>query len=205
MQDFSPEEVRAILEMLHHKKLRRPWAIRAMILLGINCGFGNADCGRLEFANLDLKNGWANYHREKTETDRRCFLWPETIDAINRAVAERPAPRLPEHAERVFLTKYGDTWSDGGPSSALTKRFKWLMKRAGVRRVFRGFYGLRRTFRTLADEASDQPAAMFVMGHVPPPDDMSAVYRQRISDERLKAVAMKSARTNLSRRSARLG
>ena len=49
-----------------------------------------------------------------------------------------------------------------------------------------GFYTLRHTFRTVADEAKDQPAADYIMGHEIP--HMSTVYRERISDERLKAV-----------------
>src|SRR5262249_48747574 len=50
-----------------------------------------------------------------------------------------------------------------------------------------GFYTLRRTFRTVADEAKDQPAADYIMGHESP--HMSTIYRERISDDRLRAVA----------------
>ena len=39
----------------------------------------------------------------------------------------------------------------------------------------------------MADEAKDQPAVDFVMGHEVP--HMSVVYRERISDDRLRAVA----------------
>src|SRR5262249_32938662 len=39
---------------------------KAMILLGINCGYGNADCGTLPLAALDLSRGWVNYPRPKT-------------------------------------------------------------------------------------------------------------------------------------------
>jgi hypothetical protein len=39
----------------------------------------------------------------------------------------------------------------------------------------------------VADEARDQPAADFSMGHESP--HMSTVYREKISDERLRAVA----------------
>ena len=39
----------------------------------------------------------------------------------------------------------------------------------------------------MADEAKDQPAADFIMGHEVP--HMCSVYRETISDERLKAVA----------------
>ena len=50
-----------------------------------------------------------------------------------------------------------------------------------------GFYTLRHTFRTVADEAKDQPAADYIMGHETP--HISSVYRETISDERLKAVS----------------
>jgi hypothetical protein len=39
----------------------------------------------------------------------------------------------------------------------------------------------------VADEAKDQPAVDHIMGHESP--HMSTVYRERIGDERLKAVA----------------
>ena len=50
-----------------------------------------------------------------------------------------------------------------------------------------GFYTFRHVFRTVADEAKDQPAADFIMDHAR--DDMASVYRERIGDERLKAIA----------------
>ena len=50
-----------------------------------------------------------------------------------------------------------------------------------------GFYRLRHTFRTVADESKDQPAVDYIMGHEVP--HMSSVYRETISDARLRAVA----------------
>jgi hypothetical protein len=58
---------------------------------------------------------------------------------------------------------------------------------ADLRKEGLGFYTLRHTFRTMADEAKDQPVVDFMMGHEVP--HMSAVYRETISDERLRAVA----------------
>src|SRR5262245_43195502 len=40
--------------------------VKAMILLGINCGFGNSDCGKLPLSALDLDRGWLDYPRPKT-------------------------------------------------------------------------------------------------------------------------------------------
>jgi integrase len=62
-----------------------------------------------------------------------------------------------------------------------------LLRKLGINgRKRLGFYTLRHTFRTIADEAKDQPAADFLMGHEAP--HMSSHYRETISDERLQAV-----------------
>jgi hypothetical protein len=57
-------------------------ALRAMILLGINAGFGNADCGQLPLSAIVLDRGWVDFPRPKTGIPRRCPLWPETVTAI---------------------------------------------------------------------------------------------------------------------------
>jgi integrase len=88
----------------------------------------------------------------------------------------------------VFVTK--DSREPGGAYNRknLVRVFSRLLRRLGVNgRKGLGFYTLRHTFRTVADEAKDQPAADFIMGHEVP--HMSSVYRESISDERLKAVA----------------
>ena len=51
----------------------------------------------------------------------------------------------------------------------------------------RGFLtALRHTFETIGGESRDQVAVDHIMGHAR--DDMASRYRERISDERLKAV-----------------
>jgi len=60
-----------------------------------------------------------------------------------------------------------------------------LLDRLGIN-GHRNFYTLRHTFRTIADESKDQPAVDHVMGRAR--DDMASVYRERISDERLRVV-----------------
>jgi hypothetical protein len=50
---------------------------------------------------------------------------------------------------------------------------------------------LRHTFETIGGESRDQPAVDHIMGHAPQANDMSAVYREKISDERLRAVVQR--------------
>ncbi len=80
-------------------------AMRAMVLLGINCGFGNADCGRLTRAHVNLAAGVIDYPRPKTGIPRRCALWPETVDAIRAASAVRPEPKDQADDALIFITK----------------------------------------------------------------------------------------------------
>jgi len=179
---FTAVELRAIIETAKPR-------VRPMILLGINCGLGNTDCGKLQFSNLDLDNGILDYPRPKTECDRRAFLWPETVAAIRRAITLRNQPSKPSLQNVVFLTGRGNHWCWGEGRSSIGNEFIKTMQRAGIEPRNRAFYTLRRTFRTVADEVGDQPAAMLVMGHIPPSTDMSAIYRQAISDDRLRIVA----------------
>jgi integrase len=159
--------------------------LKAMILLGINCGFGNADCGTLPLAAVDLAGGWLNYHRPKTGIDRRCPLWPETVEALKQAIAKRPNPKDPADAGLVFVTKYGGCWAKETSDSTLSKEMRKLLDALGINGN-RNFYALRHVFETIGGEAKDQIAVDSIMGHAR--EDMASVYRERISDERLKAV-----------------
>ena len=87
---FEAREIRALLDMA------RP-QVRTMILLGINCGFGNNDCGRLPIDALDLDGGWVDYPRPKTGIHRRIPLWSETVAAI-RAPPRRLGTPSPPHS-----------------------------------------------------------------------------------------------------------
>jgi integrase len=178
---FTAEEVRQLLDAASGQ-------LKAMILLGINAGFGNSDCGTLPRSALDLAAGFITYPRPKTGMPRRCPLWPETVEALGEALENRPQSKLEEHADLVFVTKYGHSWAKETPDGPITKKMRKLLNelhfngRKGI-----GFYTLRHTFRTIADAAKDQPAADYIMGHEVP--HMSSVYRETISDDRLKAVS----------------
>jgi integrase len=161
--------------------------MKAMILLGINCGFGNADCGNLPKDSLNLKAGWVDYPRPKTGIERRCPLWPETVEAMREALIKRPNPKNKADSKLTFITKYGLPWAKDTATSPVSQEMGKLLNHLHINgRKGLGFYTLRHTFRTVADESKDQPAVDFIMGHEVP--HMSSVYREKISDERLIAV-----------------
>jgi integrase len=178
---FTAEEIHRLLDAAGPQ-------MKAMILLGINAGLGNTDCGRLPQAALNLDAGILDFPRPKTGIPRRCALWAETVQAIREAVAARPAPKATEHDGLVFITKYGQAWAKDSADQTLAKEFGKLLRALLINgRKGLGFYTLRHVFRTVADEAKDQPAVDYAMGHEVP--HMSSVYRETISDERLRAVS----------------
>jgi len=165
-------------------------AVKAMILLGVNCGLGNSDCARLESAHVDLAKSWLDFPRPKTGVPRRCPLWPETVEALNGAIAERPEPSSAADKGLVFVTKYGAAWaSDESRNSPLSHEFSKLLDRLGLKQRGRNFYALRHVLETIGSEVKDQTAVDALMGHAPRGDDMGAVYRERIGDDRLRAVS----------------
>jgi integrase len=177
---FTAEEIRRLLDAANVP-------VKAQIFLGINCGFGNTDCGSLPQSAVDWENKIIDYPRPKTGIPRRCPIWPETMATLQEALVQRPSPKDPAHSGLVLLTQRGLPWAKEIADSPLTKEVAKLLKTLGINgRKSLGFYALRHTFRTIADEAKDQPAADFIMGHEVA--HMSSVYRETISDERLRAV-----------------
>jgi integrase len=175
---FSAEEVHRMLDAAGVQ-------LKAMILLGINCGFGNADCGNLPLSAVDLEHTIIDFPRPKTGIARRCPLWPETVAALRDVLAKRKEPKNKEDTGLVFITKYGLSWAKDTPGGPISQETKKVLKALDIN-GHRNFYTLRHTFRTVADEAKDQPAADYIMGHEVP--HMSSIYRETISDSRLKAV-----------------
>jgi hypothetical protein len=171
---YSPKEILSIMDEAGVQ-------MRAMILLGINCGYQNADCESLtiEQAKLAMQTGWLDVPRSKTEVDRRAYIWKQTRHAIARTLARRPSTS----SEAVFVLP------DGRPFSAsngdIAKRFRSARDYAGIRSG--GYSWLRKTFETVSGASKDQVAVDFIMGHVD--STMAGVYRQEIQDERLIAVA----------------
>jgi integrase len=175
---FEPDELKRMISAA-----KQP--LKTMILLGVNCGFGNADVGTLPLSALDLQRGWVDYGRPKTGIARRCPLWPETIEALREWLTMRPEAKRPEHAELVFLTAHGDTWAKENSDRTLSKEMRKFLDGLDIN-GHRNFYTLRHVTQTIGDESRDFVAVQSIMGHAA--NDISSVYRERVSDERLHAV-----------------
>jgi len=171
----------------HTVTLKANPAMLAMVLLGVNCGFNNKDCADLPLAGLDLDGGWINFPRPKTGVPRRCPLWAETVVALRQANAVRSKPQQDEATQLVFVTTRGRPWLCRGQANPVSVIARDFMKAVGVHRDGIGFATLRHVFRTIADGCRDQVAVNHIMGHTD--DTMAGVYRERIDDSRLRAVA----------------
>ncbi len=189
---FEADELRKILG-----KAGIP--LRAMILLGINCGFGNSDIANLPLKVVNLKGGWVDFPRPKTAISRRCPLWPETIKAIRQAIKQRPTPKDDTAKTLLFVTTFGRRWGQAviedpdakgkrkmWKDDPICKEFSKLLHQLKLNRPGLGFYALRHTFETIAGDSRDQVAVDAIMGHSR--NDMASLYRERIDDSRLQAV-----------------
>jgi len=189
---FEARQVRSLIE-----KAKRP--LRALILLGINGGFGNTDCASLTLSAMDWDRGIIDFARPKTGTERVVPLWPETLQALKQVLETRPKPADKDAERLLFLTDSGKAWvrqyvhhgEDGSIKKVVNvdtvgEQFEILLRKLNLKRKGIGFYTLRHTFRTWADEVRDQHAIHRIMGHTIP--GMSGIYVEEISLDRLRAV-----------------
>jgi len=174
--------------------------LKAAVLLGINGGFGNTDCAALPIATVDLTNGLIDFERPKTAVRRVVPLWPESVEALRQVLESKRCPASDAETKKlVFRTESGVPLvrqllrrdENGGIKSVtymdrLGDWFDELLESLSLKRKGIGFYTLRHTFRTWADEVGDQHAILRTMGHAIP--GMSGMYIEEISVERLRRV-----------------
>jgi len=176
---FTPQELKAALK---HATTN----MKAMLLLAINGGLGNTDLALLPIAAVDIKGGWLDYARAKTAIPRRIPLWIETVKAVKAVLTKRSEPKDAADIDLLFIGRRGESYIGGHKGYRIHQEASRVFKKAMV--TGRTFYDLRRTFQTIAEGAHDLVAVQAIMGHAPSSGDMSAVYRQRIDDDRLRAV-----------------
>jgi integrase len=177
---FERDELQALLAVA-------PPILKAMVLLGVNGGLGNADVATLPIKALDLKRGWLTYPRPKTGIERRIPLWAETVEALNAVLTDRRETSDPTHEGLVFIGPRGVSYIAEQSGYRVSATLKVYLKKTDITRPL-SFYALRHTFQTLAEGAKDLAAVQSIMGQTPAAGDMSARYRERVDDDRLRTV-----------------
>lgn len=200
-QHFEAAEIRALLNAASPQ-------LKAMILLGINCGFGNTDLAMLTRSVVNLDTGFVCFPRPKTGVWRRAALWPETIEQLRLVERIRPAPINPADADLVFITRHGRPWvrcSELRPSKtrkfsvgtcdSICQEFEKLRAELGIKdqtaksKGGLAFYALRRTFRTVAERTLEERAIRTIMGHSAAGRDIAEHYLKGPEEECLQRVA----------------
>ncbi|MBW1791653.1 MAG: tyrosine-type recombinase/integrase [Deltaproteobacteria bacterium] len=175
---FTANQIKQLLKIADDQ-------MKAMILLGLNCGFGCTDCSELKWRDLELENGRVKLARKKTGISRNLPLWSETVQSLKR---------LPKCGNLVFYTSKGNpcvrTISSVGKDGIvkysndnfITKKFSKLKAKANIKTEKGvGFYTLRRTAATLAARSGDPFAVQQLRGHADL--KMATTYVQDVSEQ----------------------
>jgi integrase len=186
-------------------------AFKAIILLGVNCGLGPADIGRLRWEMIDLERGRLVYPRHKTGVARRSCLWKKTREALKRVRTlkhNRLALQRDGDASLVFTTRTGlpcyreklqhrDVEIAGvkvrklvgvDTVNTISGTFSRMARELGLAGV--SFYRLRHTLKTTAKRARDREAIDVVMGHKTGSGNSGNVYdHEQVSWRRLRHVS----------------
>jgi integrase len=175
---FNKKQIRKLLSTADVK-------MKAMIWLGLNCGFGCTDCSRLQWKDIDFKNSRVELARNKTKIGRNLPLWPETIKVLKE---------IPRSGALVFTTSKDHSWirttattNDYGEpkyiiDNRISTKFSRLMKKVGIKAPKgTGFYALRRTAATIAARSGDPFAVQRLLGHVDL--TMATRYVQDVSEQ----------------------
>jgi len=178
MYTFNQQQIGKLLSTADVK-------MKAMIWLGLNCGFGCTDCSRLQWKDIDFKNNRVKLARKKTGVGRNLPLWPETIKSLKE---------VPKSGSFVFITSQGHPWirttattnDNGEPKyicdNRISTKFSRLMKKVGIKAPKgTGFYSLRRTAATIAARSGDPFAVQRLLGHVDL--TMATRYVQDVSEQ----------------------
>ncbi len=173
---FSLDDVQLILNACNS-------ALRPVVLFAMNTGVGDAEiCTRTKG---HIKGEWFADDRVKTLGSRRVWLWPETMAALDDYHRERT--EQPQYRDMLFLNTHGRAWNASRRVCPVTSAFTRVLKRIGIYQKQHSLGVFRSMFQTIADELEMPIATRMSMGHTD--SSMAGVYRQRVSDERLREVS----------------
>ena len=153
---------------------------RILLLLGLNCALGAAECGQLRTGFLDLDNGVIDGVRFKTGNETKHRLWPQTVSGLKWVLEERRQQQgaRPEYQDIVFLTDRGrPLWhhtKKGNASNGIATAWNRLIGRVqkdDEHFPSYSFNKLRKTSATRILEIADAAAASMILAHGTISDD----------------------------------
>lgn len=142
---------------------------RLLLYLGLNCSFGASESGRLDADDLFLReknplshvwekhgftseadDSWIAYLRPKTQVAGCWWLWPETVEAFERWMSERPATSSP----RIIVSNRGHSlYKDDSKNGQSSFQNLWGSLIGRIQEEIPSFPRL--PFGTLRDQFSD--------------------------------------------------
>jgi integrase len=164
--------------------------MKAIVLLGINCGLGPADIGRMKWkhvsmgAELDLGRAVLNYPRHKTGRKRMGYLWKLTravLEEVKKLPASVAAIEKGKEEANVFVNRNGKAYyreedrleknAETGKTMVVGTRVYNLISGKFTKHAeacgLKGLriYRLRHSFKTHGKKAKDRDALNLCMGH----------------------------------------
>ena len=185
---FTSEEINTLLDVADVQ-------MKAMIWLGLNCGFGCTDCSELQWKHLDLVKGRVVLPRKKTGISRDLPLWPETIESLKRISRKGSLVFYTARGNpfiRTTLRKNEDGQERYSTLNTISTKFSRLIKKSGLAvPMGTGFYTLRRTAATMAARSGDPFAVQRLLGHADL--QMATRYVQDVSKQTDEVIAKSRA------------
>lgn len=80
----------------------------ALLMLGLNCGFGNMDIGTLKLCDVNLEEGTISHPRPKTGVNRDFNLWPETVEILKAYLTGHRGTSNENFAKLFFVDRRGN-------------------------------------------------------------------------------------------------
>lgn len=215
-RQVMPDDVFTLDELVLLNKFATPLD-RCLLLLGINCGFGRAEIATLTVGEIFLRTAHEPRHQEilgfestkhdsfikryrpKTGVYGEFVLFPQTVAAIETALAERRQhPDFGPEA-RLLVNSHGQPLdkptAGGNPNQQIPNRFAALIRRVQKSKEGEGFQ--RRPFKMLRKTAGDlirrhsdgEVAAVFhCRGQAVRIDDLADAYTTRPFGKVFRAI-----------------
>ena len=147
---------------------------RVLLLLGLNCAFGQGEIGNLRIPFIRTTTNEIVGIRFKTGNDTRHYLWDVTLAGLEWFLNERKSIQIADlqFQDIVFVTDKGrPMWKktkSGNYSSGIASRWDRLVKRIRKDHVdfpSYSFNKLRKTAATKIIEIADAESASMILAH----------------------------------------